>query len=600
MKRAVNPGEIVWRDAAHAESISVACPVCGHPGPHVAVLGVPSLAPPHVVLTLFECSGCASGFYDPPGITDFSDLDQDREDFWRFYVEVGGGVWETIWPLLVDVVSNGRTLLDVGCGFGFAVDFWGRTTGAEAIGVELADYGATGARMLDIPVHREFVQDCRALAGRRFDIVYASEVVEHVPDPRAFVALLARFVADDGVLVLTTPCIDYVTPANASATLLAALAPGFHGFLMSPAAFAEAARRAGFGHVETRTFGERQMLWASREARRLDFSFERMRAPYLAYLESWYRRGDHASSLWHGYAYRLIRDLINAGRFAEAKPKADALLEALKEAYGEDIADPRAMAAKIGRAGTLVEFGEAAPFFLPCLYYALASLAQHHDGGDLAAARRYYRGAADIGVDCARLGALFFLEATSLVWPARVMEAGLDLAQGQPARAAATFVRLARDGRRCDAADGYALASPEYIESVVPRACESLAFANAWDAARGVFSAYREYLQGTYPYPDATSRATLDAALAGTSEMDRPRDPAFAYFFQSLLDTVAGNGDVARERLEALAALAAAHRDHPTQGARLVHYAEVAQRYAPARTLFEYSVTIPASATRRP
>jgi hypothetical protein len=426
-------------------------------------------------------------------------------------------------------------------------------------------------------------------------------VVEHVPDPRAFVALLARFVADDGVLVLTTPCIDYITPANASGTLLAALAPGFHGFLLSPAAFAEAARRAGFAHVETRSFGERQMLWASRLPRRLDFSFERMRAPYLAYLESWYRRGNRESPLWHGYAYRLTRDLINAGRFAEAKPKADALLQALVEAYGDDVADPRAMAEKIGRVGTLVEFGKAAPFFLPCLYYALASLAQHYDDGDLAKARRYCRGAADIGVDCARLGALFFLEATSLVWPARGMEAGLDLAQGQLASAASGFARLAREGRRCDAANGYALASPDYIESVVPSACESLALADAWDAAREVFGAYREYLQRTYPYADATSRATLDAALAGTRASDRPRDAAFACLFQSLLDAVAG-GDAARGGLESLAALASAHRDHPTEGARLARYAEAARRHVPARsrTLFEYSVTIQAPAARRP
>jgi 2-polyprenyl-3-methyl-5-hydroxy-6-metoxy-1,4-benzoquinol methylase len=66
--------------------------------------------------------------------------------------------------------------------------------------------------------------------GRRFDVVYASEVIEHVPDPAAFAALLAARVADDGVLVLTTPSADYIEPGTAFAHTTAALAPGFHGF----------------------------------------------------------------------------------------------------------------------------------------------------------------------------------------------------------------------------------------------------------------------------------------------------------------------------------------------------------------------------------
>jgi hypothetical protein len=113
------------------------CPVCGSRDPARPVLGVRSLADPSLPLTLLRCASCESLFYDPPDIRDFSDLDQKREDFWRFYVEAGGGIWETIWPILT-VRDRGR-LLDVGCGFGFALDFWQRTGRGEAIGVELAD-----------------------------------------------------------------------------------------------------------------------------------------------------------------------------------------------------------------------------------------------------------------------------------------------------------------------------------------------------------------------------------------------------------------------------------------------------------------------------
>jgi SAM-dependent methyltransferase len=553
------------------------------------------------MLTLLHCAGCGSAFYDPPGINNFSDLNQERDDFWRFYVEVGGGVWETIWPILVDVAPGKRTLLDVGCGFGFAVDFWRRTTGEEAVGVELADYGAIGARMLDILIYREFVQDCAALRGRRFDIVYASEVIEHVPDPFAFVALLAPFVTEEGVLILTTPSADYITRDNASPTLLSALAPGFHGFLLASRAFGDAARAAGFAHVVVRTFGERQVLWASRVPRRLEFAPHHGRETYFAYLEQWFHRNEPSSPLWQGYAYRYVRDLANLGRLKEARPRADTLLAALSTAFGPAIRDPAAMTSRLHEVETLTEFGRIAPFFLPCLYYTLGAIAQHHDR-DAAAARRWYLGAAELGRDCARLGTMSFLEASSLVWPARAMDAGLALAAGEFASAAATFAALARHGRRCDASDGYALASPDYIETVVPRACEGFALARAWDAAREVFSAYRVYLESSYPGRDFISRAGVEAALEGRAPAV-PKDPMFAFFFQGVLDAVAvPTLPDAGARLLALAELAAASRAHPTQGKRLEAYADIGRRYLPGArptVLFDFAVKLQAPGTTK-
>ena len=68
------------------------CPVCSTQGNAQPVLEVPALSPPHVMLTLLACAHCGSVHFDPPGISDFSDLGAAREDFWRFYAEAGGGV----------------------------------------------------------------------------------------------------------------------------------------------------------------------------------------------------------------------------------------------------------------------------------------------------------------------------------------------------------------------------------------------------------------------------------------------------------------------------------------------------------------------------
>jgi hypothetical protein len=326
-----------------------------------------------------------------------------------------------------------------------------------------------------------------------------------------------------------------------------------------------------------------------------------MRPPYFAYLEQSLQRHDPTSPLWQGYAYRCIRDLVNLGRAAEAGAKAEALLAALAATYGPDIADPVAMEARIRGCEMLVEFGRVAPYFLPSLYFALGGIAQHR--GDLPAARRFYQGARDIAVECGRFGAIFFLEAGSLVWPARINDANLALAQGDLADAAAAYARLAREGRRCDAAGGFARASREYIEGTVPRGCEALALRGAWGQAREVFAAYRDYLAATFPAADPTARATLEAALDAGGAEERPLDPVFPFLFQGILDAAAPDGaPAAHDRLHALCELAATHRQHPVYGAGLTAGAEIARRCLPlprSVPLFDFSFDLGAPGPRK-
>jgi 2-polyprenyl-3-methyl-5-hydroxy-6-metoxy-1,4-benzoquinol methylase len=47
------------------------------------------------------------------------------------------------------------------------------------------------------------------LGGREFDAVYCSEVIEHAPDCRRFVAALTRVMRPNALLYLTTPDISH-------------------------------------------------------------------------------------------------------------------------------------------------------------------------------------------------------------------------------------------------------------------------------------------------------------------------------------------------------------------------------------------------------
>lgn len=100
----------------------------------------------------------------------------------------------------------GKRALDVGCGAGLLAEPLARL-GARVTAIDAAPELIAAARThaeaagLSIDYRAGAVE---ALDGR-FDLVTAMEVVEHVADPRAFVAALAARLAPGGLLVMSTP-----------------------------------------------------------------------------------------------------------------------------------------------------------------------------------------------------------------------------------------------------------------------------------------------------------------------------------------------------------------------------------------------------------
>jgi 2-polyprenyl-6-hydroxyphenyl methylase/3-demethylubiquinone-9 3-methyltransferase len=101
----------------------------------------------------------------------------------------------------------GKRALDVGCGAGLLCEPLARlgaaVTGLDAAPENIAAAQAhAGPQGLAIDYRNEAIED---FAGREFDLVTSLEVIEHVDDPQAFVAGLARAMADDGLMILSTP-----------------------------------------------------------------------------------------------------------------------------------------------------------------------------------------------------------------------------------------------------------------------------------------------------------------------------------------------------------------------------------------------------------
>jgi SAM-dependent methyltransferase len=107
--------------------------------------------------------------------------------------------------LLADVRSGDRAL-DVGSGDGaFTAEL--AAAGAAAVGVEVADAAIARARKrhpgLDFRIAP--IDGPLPLDDNSFDLVWGTEVIEHIADTARWLSEVRRVLAPDGRLLLTTP-----------------------------------------------------------------------------------------------------------------------------------------------------------------------------------------------------------------------------------------------------------------------------------------------------------------------------------------------------------------------------------------------------------
>jgi 2-polyprenyl-6-hydroxyphenyl methylase/3-demethylubiquinone-9 3-methyltransferase len=102
----------------------------------------------------------------------------------------------------------GLTVLDIGCGAGILAEPLARM-GAAVTGIDPSPEIVSAARLhavenaLAIDYRTTTVEDLAA-GSRRYDVVTALEVVEHVPDVPAFISACAALVRPGGLMIVST------------------------------------------------------------------------------------------------------------------------------------------------------------------------------------------------------------------------------------------------------------------------------------------------------------------------------------------------------------------------------------------------------------
>ena len=106
-----------------------------------------------------------------------------------------------------EFVQNGQ-VLDVGCGFGYFVRS-ALEGGLDAYGIDLSEEGIREAeKHAPGRVFRGTVGDTDEIAGRSFDVVFASHLIEHITEPVSFLASLMPRLAEDGIVMFVTPNVE--------------------------------------------------------------------------------------------------------------------------------------------------------------------------------------------------------------------------------------------------------------------------------------------------------------------------------------------------------------------------------------------------------
>lgn len=207
--------------------------------------------------TIRECAGCGLLFNSPR----LSDPEIERLYGGGYYVfqeppaeaaeRVAHLAWQTIG--VASRYFEDRTVLEVGCAKGYLLELL-RQRGWRVQGVELSpDAAAFGRERLGLSIFTGTIQQwVRSSGFAPVPVAVSTDVIEHVTDPRAFLAALHAAVRPGGWLVLGTPNADS-DHRRTHGTRWLGFNP-FHIVLFSRLTLGRLLNEAGFDVVEAYTY----------------------------------------------------------------------------------------------------------------------------------------------------------------------------------------------------------------------------------------------------------------------------------------------------------------------------------------------------------
>src|SRR5262249_35781176 len=180
---------------------SLCCPACNAAAEHAFRFGINGC-------DIWQCCVCGLGRADCSGFDPAAYYTQgyfsgERADGYADYLGAEP-VLRREFAHTVDFIRRYRAsgkLLEIGCAYGFFLAEAKRHFAVS--GIELAAEPVAYCRRHGLAVEAGTADEV-GRAGGPFDVIVLLDVIEHLPDPHATLAQLARALAPGGVIVLTT------------------------------------------------------------------------------------------------------------------------------------------------------------------------------------------------------------------------------------------------------------------------------------------------------------------------------------------------------------------------------------------------------------
>ncbi len=150
-------------------------------------------------IDLYRCNETGLRFFVPASAAGSENLYAQLQKFDWFYMH-----WKWEHEVLFSRLRAGEKILEVGCATGFFVEKL-CSEGFEAEGIEFNSAAVAKAQEKDLPVSSTDLITLVSTKPAAYDVVCSFQVLEHVPDPAAFISGCLALLKPKGRLVLCVP-----------------------------------------------------------------------------------------------------------------------------------------------------------------------------------------------------------------------------------------------------------------------------------------------------------------------------------------------------------------------------------------------------------
>lgn len=154
----------------------------------------------HKEIYLYQCNQTKLKFFVPPDLSGFPRFYESLQKYDWYYMS---RKWEH--DVAIQDMRRGDRVLEVGCGVGDFVERLLVEEKIDAVGTELNAAAVAEAVKRGRPVYFKKLEDMAIEQSGSFDVVCSFQVLEHAPNPKAFLESSCALIQPGGKLLLGLP-----------------------------------------------------------------------------------------------------------------------------------------------------------------------------------------------------------------------------------------------------------------------------------------------------------------------------------------------------------------------------------------------------------